>query len=227
MLIIVSTTIMAVPKDNFKKSSLFLGGNIQGYTNASNIFNEDIENKATISLLGLTSYIGVFIVDNLSLQPNISLSTYDFSFASYDSEGELSKDNGSGSNTIGAGISLVYYFTILDPFIPYFGLGGNFSSIYYSDAIINDEVFMSGYNELYATATVETGALYFLNDNIAIDFGVDINFSNSRILTDADGNEYEYEDDYNHTEWIDMITNYTLGISYFLPSNPKLMVAGL
>lgn len=222
LLIVLTTTITAEPKDNFKKSSLFLGGNINGYSNSSNIFNEDIENKSTISFTELTSYIGIFLVNNLSLQPFVSFATYNYSSKSYDTTDDLYKNNESGNKAIGAGLSIDYYFTFFDSVIPYFGLGGYFSSIYYSDLILRDEVFMSGYNEFYVTAIAESGVLYFLNDNIALDLGVDVNFITSRVLTDADGETYVYEENYDHNEWIDMIINYTLGISYFLPSNPKL-----
>lgn len=227
MAVLVTASVMADPRDNFKKSGVYIGGSMYGNIDIDNVFNEEEYNKDSYLSAGISPYFGMFVMDNLAFRPRISISTYSSTYWYYNSETDSYIEEQYGSTTLGAGLSAVYYMTDMGEIIPYAGLGGYISRSYSKDGTSNGETYENDYSYEYGYVTLEGGALYFLNDNSALHAGVDISFRNSKAITSSDGETYEYADDYNAMEWVDLDTYFSIGFSYFFPVKSRYIIADL
>lgn len=227
MTVVITVSVMADPKDNFKKSGLYLGGSVYGSFNNGNFLNEEDHYKYSSTDIGIRPSVGIFIMDNLSLSSSLSFSSYSWTDYDYNSSTEEYVKYSSGSTSLGLGLYGTYYLTDVGNIIPYAGAGAYISRSDSLDGEYDGEVSESDYSSMYGSFSIEGGALYFLNENVAINANIDLRFSNSKTLTDSSGETYEYADDYNAMEWMDMNTYIWVGISYFFPANSRLVVADL
>lgn len=224
MTVVVITTVMADPKDNFKKSGLYLGGSVHGNFNISNVFDENKYEKDTHLGIGLYPYFGIFIIDNLSIRPRLSIYSYSTTTYHENDDDEYVKFE-YGSTSIGGGVSAVYYMTNVGELIPYIGLGGSISRSYDKDDITDGKSTKNDASNQSSHISLEGGVLYFLNDNSAINIGVDLDYHNSRMLTSSEGEVYDYSDD--SKKWESLNINFAIGFSYFFPAKSRYIITDL
>lgn len=223
MAVTAAVSVMAEISDNFAKAGVGVGGSIAYYSTSYNPLNEDDDMKSTYTSFSFRPSVEIMAMDNLSISLNPAYRYYNFE--GYDADGNVDYENPDMTLSLSIGAS--YYLVSTQPLVPF--LGASYSISYQSelDGMSGGEEITDQESSIDYDFYVNGGALYFLNDNLALRCNLSVGFLNEKDLTDEDGNDVEYLDDYDSSEWMDISTNLWFGISYFFPNKNTLLVAEL
>lgn len=225
LVVVVLTTVsmMAEISDNFKKAGIGLGGSISYNSTSFNSLSENEEDKRSSTSFYITPGVEIMAIDNLSISINPG---YSYSnLKSYDENGDVYSE--SSNYGLSLSIGATYYLVGNEPVVPF--LGASYNLRYDSGLIFiyEGEELPNKWSIIYNNFYINGGALYFLNDNLALRGRFSIGFLNNTHLTDEYGDEVVYADDYDSLEDMNISTNLWFGISYYFPNSNSLIVAEL
>ena len=165
---------------NTKQGNIVVSGStgiIAGFYNYKDVYDGETYDKYSMNTISLSPSFGYFIMDDLAvgLASTISLNTYK------DEDGDK-----SNQTTYMVIPTAIYYFNVegnVKPLVQA-GVGFGGGSYKYIPKSGNDSK-SSSFGPVF---NFGTGAAYFVNDNISINFGLSYTIAN---FTDSDDNKYK------------------------------------
>lgn len=213
LVILVTVGIYANPAENFKAAGIGFGGSMSFQRFSNNFANDTDEAKSTNSYLRISPQLQFFVVDNFSLYTTLNLRISHRESYNWD----LLEFEETGTSSIGLGVGANFYFPSEGNIVPAIAFGGGLNRV---------DDGLSGYESLWLEwdLSVTPKVYFFLSENAAVYGSFKVGIYNLFSLRSSDGERYEYPDDHDHMQYLDLATEAAVGITIFIPHSKRFII---